>query len=264
MPPVNVEISPSTASLPVGSPPLSAPRRGLETRPNSGSSSPGDDRAAELLGVAIDVFGEAGFAGARIDEVARRVGIRRSSVLYHYRNKSTLYFAAIAHVVSSIADRVRAASDRPGERLGAIADAWIDFVIEEPQAARLLLRQLIDAAPLSPGPESARPESMEMAIGQVLEVLQSAIDERAPEGSASPIDATEFALILSSTSLVWVAGRNAVEGTFGFDTLSPAAIRRHRATLHSLIRRLVTASEMEPLPGEEPDPPDGIKGTDGI
>lgn len=45
--------------------------------PPSMSSPRGDERRDEVLRVAIDVFGEAGFAGGRIDEVARRVGIRR-------------------------------------------------------------------------------------------------------------------------------------------------------------------------------------------
>lgn len=192
-------------------------------------------RAREILSVAIDVFGEAGYAGARIDEVAQRVGIRRPSVLYHYPDKQSLYAAAISEVVTDIVDRVLATENQPGERLEMIADAWVDFVIERPNAARLLLRQMIDADPIPI-------RSTEVPVRDLLRSIQSAIDEQISPKSGKSLDATEFALILSSTSLVWVASRSAVEGALGLDTLSPESIQRHRRTLHALTRQLIAAT----------------------
>ena len=214
--------------------------------PSAGSSVAGRARRSELLRVAIEVFGERGFAGAPIDEIARRVGIRRPSVLYHFPDKSTLYRAAISRVIEDITDLVVATESDPGERLEAIADVWIDFVIDRPLAARLLLRQMIDARP---------EERMDAPVERLLVSMQSAIDERTPAGASKSIDASEFSLILSSTSLVWVAGRNAVEDALGLDTLSPDAIHRHRRTLHALIQQLVSATELDD-PSATPQDPD--------
>ncbi len=197
----------------------------------------GHDRRADLIRISIDVFGESGFAGGRIDEIARRAGIRRPSVLYHFSDKRSLYAAAIAGVVREISDRVVATEGQPAERLEAIADTWVDFVIDRPNAARLLLRQMIDVEPI-PVRDSEAP------VRELLASIQAAIDDRtAPVGSKA-IEASELALILSSTSLVWVASRSAVEGALGLDTLSPESIQRHRRTLHALIRQwLAAASE---------------------
>jgi len=196
---------------------------------------PNEDRAQEILRVAVDVFGESGYGGARIDEVAQRVGIRRPSVLYHFPDKQTLYAAALANVVGDIVDRVLATEDHPGERLEAIADAWVDFMIARPNAARVLLRQMIDAEPIAV-------RSTEIPVQTLLHSIQAAIDEHSDPTASKTLDAAEFVLILSSTSLVWVASRSAVEGAFGLDTLSPASIQRHRQTLHTLTRQLLAAT----------------------
>ena len=202
----------------------------------------GESRRAELLRVAIDVFGDQGFAGARIDEIARRVGIRRPSVLYHFADKASLYHAAISAVVDEVTERVLATGLEPGDQLEAIADTWIDFVIARPLAARLLLRQMIDAGPLSTAQTPTGP-----SLQRLLATIQHAIDERSPDevaSNAKAIDAPEFALILSSASLVWVAGQSAVQDALGLDTLSPDAIQRHRQMLRALVTQLVAASEV--------------------
>jgi TetR/AcrR family transcriptional regulator len=200
-----------------------------------GSSRQGEHRRREITRVAIDVFGESGFAGARIDEVARRVGIRRPSILYHFPDKQHLYQAAIEDVVGEIALQIRATKDAPGEPLEAIADAWIDFVIQNPNAARLLLRQMIDGDPI-------QIQSTLPAIGEVFEAIAAGLEEQDLPPASKPIDVGEFSLVLASTSLVWVAGRDAVERALGIDTLSPQAIQRHRNMLHALMRQQLNAA----------------------
>ncbi len=209
----------------------------------------GEERRQEILARAIDVFGEFGFAGARIDEVAQRVGIRRPSVLYHFADKQKLYAAAIGDIVHDIVDRVLTVEAEPGARLEAVTDAWIDFVISRPNAARVLLRQMIDAEPI-------RIEDVDAPVRRLLGSIQSALDDRAGPANSKSVDATEFALILSSTSLVWVASRSAVEGAFGLDTLSPQSIQRHRRTLYALTRQMLAATTeaAEPKTARRRDP----------
>ncbi len=207
----------------------------------SPSARQGQDRRDEIVLVAVDVFGESGFAGARVDEVASRVGIRRPSVLYHFTDKQALHAAALEDVVADVAARILATEDGDAERLEAIADVWVEFVLERPNAARMLLRELIDGSP------NGKPAAL-VSVRTLLASVQVALDERtAAEASASrpakTLDASEFSLILSSTSLVWVAGQTAVKGALGLDTLAPQAVARHRRTLHSLIRQLLTAAD---------------------
>ena len=204
--------------------------------PPSMSSPRGDERRDELLRVAIDVFGEAGFAGGRIDEVARRVGIRRPSVLYHFPDKSTLYRAALARVVEEITARIVASESVREARLEVIVDSWIEFVIGRQWAARLLLRQMIDDTPGGAPDETLGP------VATLLASLQRALDDRVGPNAPGRVEASEFALILSSTTLVWVASSRAVEDVLGLDTLAPKAVSRHRSTLRALVHQLVDAT----------------------
>jgi len=204
--------------------------------PDQTTTRQGAVRRKEILRQAIDVFGEAGYAGARIDEVARRVGIRRPSILYHFPDKHSLYSAAISDVVGDIVKRVLATEGHPGDRLEAIADTWIDFVIARPNSARVLLRQMIDVDPVAI-------EGIEAQVQSLLSSIQTAIDGSIGGDVEKIMDASEFVLILSSTSLVWVASQSAIEGAFGLDTLSPQSIQRHRRTLHALTRHLLAAAD---------------------
>ena len=129
---------------------------------------------------------------------------RRPSILYHFPDKQSLYSAAVSEVVTDIVDRVLATEKHPGDRLEAISDAWVDFVIDRPNAARVLLRQMIDADPVSI-------QGTQAPVRALLASIQSAIGERMELGSKKTVYATEFILILSSSSLVWVASRSAIE-----------------------------------------------------
>jgi hypothetical protein len=109
---------------------------------------------------------------------------------------------------------------------------WIDFLLERPNAARVLLRHMIDPLPLDDVIES---------VGGLLAHIQRAIDQGAARGENKPREAGEFALALASTSLVWVSTRTAVEGALGLDTLSAPGIESHRDLLRQLARQLLGA-----------------------
>jgi TetR/AcrR family transcriptional regulator len=227
-------------------PPSLQPSAPLSARSSGRPSRQGEARRDEIILQAIAVFGESGFAGGRIDDVADRVGIRRPSILYHFPDKSVLYAAAVSEVVVVLADRFERAPFNPQERLDAIADAWVDFVIDRPNAARLLLRQLIDSNPVTI-------RGAEAPTRRLIALIADGIDQQGGPKAAKALDAGEFSLVLASLSLVWVASQSAVEGVLGINTLSPASIQRHRRTLHLLIRQMIAASQDAQESDPDPD-----------
>jgi len=56
-------------------------------------------RPAELIEAAIDVFAEKGFAGARLEDVARRAGVGKGTAYLYFPNKEALFKAAIREIV---------------------------------------------------------------------------------------------------------------------------------------------------------------------
>src|SRR5580765_5427209 len=55
----------------------------------------GEDTRRLALRSAEDVFATLGYAGARMEDVAERVGIRRASLMYYFRDKHALYEALL-------------------------------------------------------------------------------------------------------------------------------------------------------------------------
>jgi TetR/AcrR family transcriptional regulator len=101
-----------------------------------------------LLDAGEALFAERGFDATRLEDVALRVGIRRASIVYYYRDKRELYDAVLARVLGQLRERLDAAlgSDAPlATRIEAAVSAWILFVGARPALARMLLREAADA-----------------------------------------------------------------------------------------------------------------------
>jgi len=56
----------------------------------------GDERRKRILSTAVEVFGEQGYRGTSLREIARRVGISDAGLLHHFGSKTGLLAATIA------------------------------------------------------------------------------------------------------------------------------------------------------------------------
>jgi AcrR family transcriptional regulator len=104
---------------------------------------------AAILETAEALFAERGFEATRLEDVAERVGIRRASIVYYFRDKRELYEAVLHDLFSDLLARVETALDAPGpllERVDAAVGAWVETIGRRPSLPRLLLREVLDAA----------------------------------------------------------------------------------------------------------------------
>ncbi|HJS56985.1 MAG TPA: helix-turn-helix domain-containing protein, partial [Vicinamibacteria bacterium] len=51
-----------------------------------------------LLEAATQVFMETGFAGARVDQIARQAQVNKAMIYYHFRSKRGLYQAVLGRL----------------------------------------------------------------------------------------------------------------------------------------------------------------------
>ena len=94
-----------------------------------------ESRRETILRVAEDVFAERGYDRARLDDVAQRVGIRRASLLYHFKDKGALYGAVLDSIFEDLIEGYRRVLDgdgSAGERLEQTVDTWLDVVSRRP------------------------------------------------------------------------------------------------------------------------------------
>ncbi len=140
------------------------------------TKEPQQSRRDEILEAAEAVFAEAGYDRARLEDVAQRVGIRRASLLYHFRDKASLYVAVLDSMLKDLESRYRRVlgeDGSPGARLERTVDEWLDFVAERPALVRLMLRELADGVNDHSRPFAERAMSVISALDDVITAGQA-------------------------------------------------------------------------------------------
>lgn len=86
-------------------------------------------RHEQLIECAIDAVVELGFPRASVGEVARRAGVSKGVVTYHFRAKDELILATVAHIFDSITTFLEARLEgiSPEEFLAGYITAWVDY-----------------------------------------------------------------------------------------------------------------------------------------
>ena len=90
------------------------------------------------------LFAQRGFDATRLEDIADRVGIRRASIVYYFRDKRELYDAVLGNVFGDLHGALAEALSRDlplRERIDAGVSAWVDFVCRRPTVARIILRE---------------------------------------------------------------------------------------------------------------------------
>ncbi len=105
-----------------------------------------EERPAEILGAAMDVFSERGFVGTRMEDVARRAGVAKGTVYLYFPTKEALLEAAIRKYIAPVfADVERMARSMDGSAtdiLCALLTRMYTEMVESPMR-RAILRILI-------------------------------------------------------------------------------------------------------------------------
>jgi AcrR family transcriptional regulator len=103
----------------------------------------GRARRDQLVECAVQALCEVGFAGASIGEVARRAGVSKGVVTYHFRTKDDLLRQVVGslyeHAGDRIAERVTAADSVMDALLGYI-ETNLAFVAERAEHVRAVTK----------------------------------------------------------------------------------------------------------------------------
>ena len=65
-----------------------------------------DETVRRILDAATEVFAEVGFAGARVDEIAKRARVNKATIYYRVGDKKALYAEVLHDIFSDVAERM--------------------------------------------------------------------------------------------------------------------------------------------------------------
>ncbi len=189
-----------------------------------------------ILDAAEQLFAQRGYQAARLDEIAARVGIRRASLFYYFKDKRALYDAVLENVLRGLLEGVEAvlASDAPlPQRIEDAVSVWVDYVGARPSLARILLREVADATP------DHQPAVIKHAR-PFAELIQREVFDRDKESLAqlTPIDPVHLASIVAGSTIFFVAAMPTLVPDVGLDPLCPEQLDAHRDEVLRIVRRL--------------------------
>lgn len=121
--------------------------------------STAEDARSRLLQAATRLFGARGFDATSLQAIADEVGIRKQSLLYHFPSKEALH----AHVIEASLLHWRdelprlMATTSSYDRFSATIAALLSFFRDDPNRARLTLREMLD-----------RPEALRRRMEELL------------------------------------------------------------------------------------------------
>jgi TetR/AcrR family transcriptional regulator len=206
-------------------------------KPGRHSTPKAERRRAAILDAAEALFAERGFAAARLEDVAERVGIRRASLVYYFKDKQELYDAVLESVVGGLYDVIEPALTARApllERIETAVSAWVDYVGRRPTFARLLLREIAD------GPQSAGAALLRQTGPFV--VLARKVREEArgdPLAGAPAVDPAHLASTVAGATVFFVSAMPTLFPALEFDPLSRDQLEAHRSQVLRITRRLL-------------------------
>jgi TetR/AcrR family transcriptional regulator len=90
-------------------------------------------------------FAAHGFAGARIDRIARRTKLNVRMIYYHFGSKTGLYRGVLESIYEQMGRIVEGRTQAPSDTEDAFG-MYFDALVAEPHFAQILVHELLDGA----------------------------------------------------------------------------------------------------------------------
>jgi len=102
-----------------------------------------NDVGAELRGIALQMFAENGYAGTSLQKIADAAGYSKSSVLYHFGSKESLFDAALRPAVEQLSNFLDSIVEKlmADDRRDGFVTEFIDLLLEHRLAAHIIINQ---------------------------------------------------------------------------------------------------------------------------
>ena len=187
-------------------------------------------RPGDIVAAALAVFAEKGFAGARIDEIARRAGVSKGTVYLYFETKDDLFRAVVHDAIIPNIDEIGAtalAADLPfPDVLRTLLPRFAELVTTRPIGA--VVKMVVGES--RNFPELARVWHDEV-IAKGIDLISALIRRGQARGEIRPGDPRTYAFSIMGPILIGVLWRETFTPIGGAAIVLPAVARQHVETV---------------------------------
>jgi TetR/AcrR family transcriptional regulator len=204
-----------------------------QSRRRLGSRGTPDASKAAILQAAVREFAREGIAGARTDSIARAAKVNKALLYYYYRDKDTLYGAALDHVFQQRLDLLLPVLQEnipPGEKILRYASVLFDYFAQHPAHREMVQREIL----VLPR-HSHMKRVMKRYFKPLYEGLLKVLEEGIAAGVFRPVDPMQFILSMGAVIVQYFASAPFMRLMEQQDPLSPERLAVRRAAVLDFI-----------------------------
>ncbi|HEY8281640.1 MAG TPA: TetR/AcrR family transcriptional regulator [Leifsonia sp.] len=194
---------------------------------------------ADILAVATREFADRGYAGARVDEIARRMSTTKRMIYYYFGGKEQLYVSVLEAAYAEMRgyeQEIDVSALEPLDAIREIAERTFDHHTSRQDFVRLVAIENIHRATFLR--EVGAPETLALPA---LELIDTVLRRgRASGVFRDDVDATDVHMAISSFCVFPVANRHTFGYLFGRDLLNQSRAGHYRQMLGDMIVALLT------------------------
>ena len=155
-----------------------------------------------ILAAAAVEFAARGYAGARVDQIARRAHVNKAMLYYHFHSKQGLYRALLRDTFGRAGARleaVAATAAPPADQLDSAIAAIAGFVRQHQFFASIMLREIAESGSHLDGETLA-------ALAAIPRVVGGIIQRGVEEGAFRPVHPLAAYFSMLAPMVVYLAG----------------------------------------------------------
>ena len=185
-----------------------------------------------ILEVALRRFGEHGYAGTSLNEIADEVGIRRPSLLHHFPSKEVLYRAVLSDSFSAwerLVDQAIEGTREGWPQVERMLRAAFTFFENNPDFVRLARWEALDGGPILR-------EQLTMLLRPLFDRGADFLEREMDAGRLRRYDARQLLLTGYGAVLSYLSDAPLVGSLLGEDPTSPEALETEQEHILDLFR----------------------------